>query len=302
MKKSILIAGGTGFIGQNLVKRCIRNKFDITILSTSIKKVKFKNLKLIKCDISKKKELSKKLNNKRFDYVVNLAGYVDHSKKIKTTKSHYNGCKNLTNYFKGKQIEKFIQIGSSVEYGKIKSPQTENKTTSEKKLKSYYGLAKLKSTNYLLNLNKKNFFPFTILRFFLVYGPGQLDNRLIPYVILNCLKNNYFKNSKGIQLRDFLFIDDAVDSIMKCLTNIESNGQIINICSGKPVKIKTIIIKINKIIKKGKPLFGKIKLRPDEPLNLYSNYLKAKKFLNWKPKVSLNDGLNRTIKHYEKTF
>ena len=126
----------------------------------------------------------------------------------------------------------------------------------KKKLKSHYGLAKLKSANYLLNLNKF-FFPCTILRFFLVYGPGQLDNRLIPYVILNCLKNNSFKNSKGIQLRDFLFIDDAVNSIMKCL-KIKSNGHIVNICSGKPVKIKSIVLRINKIIKKGRPLFGKI--------------------------------------------
>ena len=136
----------------------------------------------------------------------------------------------------------------------------------------------------------------------MVYGPGQLDNRLIPYVILNCLKNNSFKNSKGIQLRDFLFIDDAVNSIMKCLKNKKSNGHIINICSGKPVKIKSIVLRINKIIKKGRPLFGKIKLRPDEPLKLYSNNRKARKFLNWMPKVSLNDGLNRTIKNYEKKF
>ena len=302
MKKSILIAGGTGFIGQNLTKRCLKNKLSVTILSTSKKKFPSKNIKFIKCDISKKRELLNKLKKKKFDYVVNLAGYVDHSHKIKTMKSHYNGCKNLADHFKTKKIKKFIQIGSRVEYGKIKSPQTENKIIQEKKLKSHYGLAKLKSTNYLLNLNKFFFFPCTILRFFLVYGPGQLDNRLIPYVILNCLKNNSFKNSKGIQLRDFLFIDDAVNSIMKCLKNKKSNGHIVNICSGKPVKIKSIVLRINKIIKKGRPLFGKIKLRPDEPLKLYSNNRKARKFLNWMPKVSLNDGLNRTIKNYEKKF
>ena len=65
------------------------------------------------------------MNNKKFDYVVNLAGYVDHSKKIKTIQSHYNGCKNLVEYFKLKNIKKFVQIGSSVEYGKVQSPQTE---------------------------------------------------------------------------------------------------------------------------------------------------------------------------------
>ena len=69
----------------------------------------------------KKKNLITKLT-KNYDYVVNLAGYVDHSKK-KIIKTHFNGCKNLANYFLNTEIKKFVQIGSSIEYGKEKSPQ-----------------------------------------------------------------------------------------------------------------------------------------------------------------------------------
>ena len=299
MNRKILIVGGTGFIGQRLVERCLLAKFNITTISKTKRKSKHKSIHQIYGDISKKYHLHKALNNKKFDYVVNLAGYVDHSKKIKTIQTHFNGCKNLADFFKLKNIKKFIQIGSSVEYGKTQAPQIENKTILEKNLKSNYGLAKLRATNYLLNLNKRDNFPCTILRFFLVYGPRQFDNRLIPYVIINSLKNQKFSSSKGIQLRDFLYIDDAVEAIIKCLKNDKSNGHIINICSGSPVKIKLIIDKILKIIKKGKPLFGNKKLRPDEPLKLFSNFEKAKKFLNWSPKIGLDDGLKKTIKYYE---
>lgn len=299
MNRKILIVGGTGFIGQRLVERCLLAKFNITTISKSKRKNKHKSIHQIYCDISKKYHLHKALNNKKFDYVVNLAGYVDHSKKIKTIQTHYNGCKNLAEYFKLKNIKKFIQIGSSVEYGKTQAPQTENKTVLEKNLKSNYGSAKLRATKYLLNLNKRDNFPCTILRFFLVYGPRQFDNRLIPFVIINCLKNQKFSSSKGVQLRDFLYIDDAVEAIIKCLKNDKSNGHIINICSGSPIKIKLIIDKILKIIKRGKPLFGNKKLRPDEPLKLFSNFKKAKKFLNWSPKIGLNNGLKKTIKYYE---
>ncbi len=299
MKKRILIVGGTGFLGKCLQKKCLSKNFEVTILSSSKKKVKKKNGQIF-CDISKKKELSKKLNNKTFDFVVNLAGYIDHSKKIKTFKTHYIGCKNLADHFKNKKLEKFIQIGSSVEYGKIKAPQTEDKKIGFSYLKSYYGKAKFKSTQYLLKLNSQKFFPCTILRFFLVYGPGQSEKRLIPFVVKNSLMNNNFISSSGNQLRDFLYIDDAIDAIMKCLKNKESNGHIINICSGSPVKIKFIINKICKKIKKGKPIFGKIALRPDEPLKLYSNYQKAKKLLGWRPKIKLEAGINKTIKFYEK--
>ena len=61
-----------------------------------------------------------------FDYVVNLGGYVDHSNKKKTFKSHYEGCQNLAQIFLKKKISSFIQIGSSLEYGRSKSPQKEN--------------------------------------------------------------------------------------------------------------------------------------------------------------------------------
>ena len=300
MKKKILIVGGSGFIGSKLSEKCLKKNFDITLLFSNKKKTVNSSFKKIICNISKKKELNKKLKNKNFDYVINLGGYVDHSKKIKTFKTHYNGCKNLIDHFKNKNLLKFVQIGSSVEYGMNKAPQLENKITNEKNLKSIYGLAKLKSTNYLINLNKFFFFPYTVIRFFLVYGPGQLENRLIPFVIKSCLADKKFKTSSGIQLRDFLYIDDAVDAIISVLNNKNSNGQIINICSSSPVKIKNKIKLINKKIKKGKPIFGKVKLRPDEPIKLYSNYNKARKILNWKPKVNLPEGIDKTIKYYAK--
>ena len=128
MNKSILIVGATGIIGSHLIEKCLKIGFNITAISKSQNTLSYKLIRHIKCDISNKKELFKKLNRRHFDYIVNLAGYVDHSKKVKTIQTHFNGCKNLADFFKKKKIKKFIQIGSSVEYGKIKAPQTENKT------------------------------------------------------------------------------------------------------------------------------------------------------------------------------
>ena len=62
---------------------------------------------------------------------------------------------------------------------------------------------------------------------YLIYGPGQDFNRLIPYVIKNCLQNKSFPCSNGNQLRDFIFIDDAINLIFKSLKNKRSNGKIL---------------------------------------------------------------------------
>ena len=116
MKKNrILITGGTGFIGYHLAKKCVSLNWLVDSISTKSpsNKRKVKKVKYLKIDISKKKDLIKNLSED-YDYVVNLAGYVDHSKKKKTLYSHYNGCKNISEIFLKKKIKKFIQIGSSI--------------------------------------------------------------------------------------------------------------------------------------------------------------------------------------------
>mgnify|MGYP001201533324 CR=1 FL=1 len=299
-KKKILISGGTGFIGYHLAKRCLKLKWSVTSLSTKKPKKlrKLKQVRYIICDISNKKELKKKIKPS-YDYVVNLAGYVDHSHKKKTMKSHYNGCKNLSSIFLSSKIKKFIQVGSSVEYGKTKSPQFENKKNKQKTF-SVYGNAKILSTKYLLNLKKKLNFPAIIIRLYLVYGPNQDKNRVIPITISNAIKNKKFNCSDGLQFRDFIYVEDVINAIIKILKVRKLSGEIINIGSGNPIMIKSIIKNICNLVGSGEPLFGKISLRKDEIMELYPNISKATKLLRWKPKIKLISGLKKTI-HYYKT-
>ncbi len=300
MSKKILITGGTGFIGYHLAKKCLKLSWTVTSLSSKKPKRfrKLKNVKYLICDISNQKSLKKKINLD-YDYIVNLAGYVDHSHKYKTMKSHYNGCKNISSLFVKSKIEKFIQIGSSIEYGRISSPQKENNYNKQKTY-STYGTSKLLSTKFLLKLKKKFNFPVSILRLYLVYGPNQDENRVIPITIKNAIKNNNFDCSSGLQYRDFLYIDDLIEAIFKTLKNKNSIGEIFNIGSGKPIKVKNLILKICKLIGRGKPKFGIIKFRKDEIKKLYPSIEKAKSILGWKPMVNINLGLKKTINYYKK--
>ena len=299
MSKSILIAGGTGFIGFHLAKKCLSMNWIVTSLSTNNPK---KNRKLQKvnykiCDVSNYSQITKKIKSK-YDYVVNLAGYVDHTHKSKTMKSHYIGCKNLSKYFLNSKIKKFVQIGSCIEYGKINSPQKESNFNN--KTFSFYGRAKLLSTQFSQNLYKKFNFPITVLRLYLVYGPHQDINRVIPITIQNSIKNKKFDCSNGLQLRDFTYVDDVVAAIIKTLKNEDSPGQIINIGQGKPLLVKDVINKICKLLDSGRPQFGKIRLRKDEIKDLHPSIAKAKKVLNWTPKIGIISGLKKTINYYKK--
>jgi len=299
-KKKILIVGGTGFIGYHLAKKSLKKGWQVTSISSNRpKKIRYlPKVEYIRCNITNKKLLKRSIR-KAFDYVVNLGGYVDHSNKRKTFKSHYGGCKNLSEIFLKKTPLSFVQIGSSLEYGISSSPQKENIKCNLNTIKSIYGKAKLLSSRHMIELFKKKNFPSTVLRLYLVYGPRQDANRFLPITILGCIKNKQFPCSKGDQLRDFVYVDDAVEAIIKSLTNRNAIGQIINIGSGKPKRIKSVIEKVKKISKGGYPQYGMFKQRKFEIPKLYPNVEKAKDKINWKQKISFEKGLRKTIDSYK---
>jgi len=296
-KKKILIVGGTGFIGYHLAKKCIKKNWQVTSISKNKPKLKrsLKKINYIVGDISKINFIKKTIV-KNYNYVVNLSGYVDHSSNPSREriilKTHFTGCKNIVNVLLNKKVESFVQIGTGNEYGNSSSPQSEKISC---KPKTAYAKAKLLSTKYLIKCFKEKNFPATILRIYQVYGPKQDQNRFIPNIIEGCKKNYNFPCSKGDQSRDFLFVDDAVDAIIKSLTIEKSNGNVINIGQGKATKIKKIVILIKNIFKKGNPMFGAIKMRSDELKTIYPNIKKAKKILGWTPKISLKNGIKKSI-------
>ncbi len=299
MKKKILITGGTGFIGYHLAKKCVRMGWEVT--SFSKKKPKpirtLKEVNYLFGDLTKKKDL--KVLKKKFDYIVNAAGVVDHSSNPKVYKAHYLGCKNLANFFLKKKIKLFLQVGSCVEYGPQKSPQKEDYKPKISDLKSMYSKGKLAASKYLMELYDKYRFPVVIFRLYLNYGPNQDFNRFLPVIIDGCIRGKKFPCSSGIQYRSFTFVDDLVRAMVIALKKPQLSGNIFNIGNNKPVKIKKIIQYIRKYVKKGTPLYGKIKFRKDEIKSLYPNISKAKSLLNWQPKINFGKGLNKTINYYK---
>ena len=292
IKKKILIIGSNGFLGHNLSLSLNKLGYDLFLLCKKRDKKKISNAKYLYCDLSNKKKL-KKILVQDFDFAINVSGNINHNNKKETNKVHYSYIKNVINILNKKKINLFIQIGSSLEYGRSKSPQKE---ITKCKPISHYGKAKYKTSKFLMS--KKFSFNVVILRLYQVYGPFQKSNRLIPYVIKNCLKNKSFNCSDGRQYRDFLYIDDFVNLIIKILKYKKNKTSIYNVGYGYPHQVKNVINRIKLIINKGLPKFGKIEMRQDEIKSLFPNLKKITKKYNWNAKVNLNEGLKKTIAHY----
>ncbi len=302
--EKLLIAGGSGFIGRNLAESACKENLEVTILTKTGKVDKdfLNDIEILKVDLLDQVNLKKSLKGKKFDFVVNLSGYIDHSNFFsgghKVLKVHFLGLINLLTCLEKERLKSFVNIGSSDEYGNQIAPQVE---TMRESAISPYSAAKIASTHLLQNLYKTESFPSIILRLFLVYGVGQKKDRFIPQVIEGCLSRSPFKASEGKQLRDFTYVDDISRGILLALRNKKVLGEVLNLASGEARSIRSMISLIEDKIGYGNPKFGTLPYRQAENMELFANSKKAKKQLNWEPQITLEEGLDLVIEdHLEK--
>jgi nucleoside-diphosphate-sugar epimerase len=293
----LLVIGGTGFIGHHLLRASHQRDWRMTSVSLNPPpKERFvDDVCYLNFDMTDR-SLVKKYLDKDFDYVVNLGGYINHqlfqeggSNLIET---HFNSLHNLVEVLPRQRLKRFVQIGSSDEYGKAPAPQHEDQ---REHAISPYSYAKVACTHFLQMLNRSENFPAVTLRLFLTYGPGQDINRFLPQIIRGCLDNATFPTSAGEQLRDFCYVDDSVQAILQALTHPKVEGDVFNVASGRPVSIREMVETVRNITDSGNPQFGEIPYRNGENMALYADISKAKRFLNWESTITLEIGLKKTI-------
>ena len=296
----LLVIGGTGFIGRHVAQHGARLGWNVT--SISLQNTHRTGLEAVQhfcVDTKDKIGLKSALTENSYEYVVNCSGYVDHTLLSDGGRTifedHISGLINIIECLDRQSLQGFVNIGSSDEYGNAASPQKE--ITRESPI-APYSLGKLAATHLLQMLSKTENFPGIVLRLFLCYGPKQDFARFIPQTIEGCMSDKPFPVSKGLQLRDFCFIDDIVNAIFLALPNPKARGHVINIGSGDPVRIKDVVNKIVAFLGCGKPQFGQRPYRPGESMALFADVTKAKEILDWTPSITLETGLRQTIESF----
>ena len=300
-KHHLLVIGGTGFIGHHLLLAAQKEDMKLTSVSLNppIKNRYVDRVHYLHFDITDRIQVKNNLNMD-FDYVVNLGGYINHQLFKEggriLIETHFTALQNLLEVLPRSKLKRFIQIGSSDEYGNSDAPQSGD--IREQPI-SPYSLAKVACTQFLQMLYRTENFPAVILRLFLTYGPGQDSSRFLPQIICGCLDDKEFPTTMGEQLRDFCYVKDTVRAILKSLGVSGVEGKIFNIASGEPVPIRTLIDKVCSIIGAGKPLYGELTYRTGENMALYANLDKTVKYLDWNPKTNLEEGLKKTIEWFK---
>jgi nucleoside-diphosphate-sugar epimerase len=303
MYESVLVLGGTGFLGHALIKFLKLQGYRVTSLSlmSSNRYSKEADVEYLKADVLDRASLLTALEGHRFEYVVNAAGFVNHSKFFEggslVIESHLNGLMNILVSLEMASVKRFVNLGSVNEYGCIKVPFSEDASPAPE---TSYSFAKLASAELLQTLYRESGFPAVTLRLCLVYGEGQETNRLLPQIIEGCFNNEETQLSDGSKMRDFMHVDDLQAAVLAAMLEPRAEGTILNVASGKPLTIQEVALKIKSLIGQGKFCFGKHKGSSTEPKDSYVEINRANDILKWYPKVDIEIGLKRMISFYSR--
>lgn len=199
------------------------------------------------------------------------------------------------------RLKCFINTGTCEEYGDGPVPFREDQRESPV---SPYSASKVAATHYCSMMFSSFGLPVMTLRPFLTYGPGQDADMFIPSLITHCLMKKNFSMTRGDQTREFNYVSDIVHAFMCAAYRYEKCcGEIINVGNGREYTVFDVALKITDMT--GSPirlLRGAIPKRPGEAVRFFSDHRKARVLLQWKPSVSLDQGLRKTIAWYREHF
>ena len=304
--KKVLITGGAGFIGANFVYKFLSLGYKVFVFERKeanmwrIKKVKNK-ISLYSPDLTDYAKTEKIIHKIKPDIVLHFAAYGAYQAKQQEIKATIGtnllATINLINACRLAGIKCFINTGTNSEYGIKNQPMKESDILEPDNL---YGITKSAATMYCQMMARKYDFPAVIMRPFAVYGYFEEKERLVPTIIKSCLTNVELKLSNSGSVRDFIFIDDVVDAYMLAIKNIKDiKGEIFNLGLGSQHTIGQMVKIVKKITNSDiKPSYGKVEIAQTEPKTWVADISKAKKILHWKPKNTLEGGLEKSVKWF----
>lgn len=316
----ILVTGSAGFIGYHLCNKLaaynqnvvgldnINSYYDIDLKLARLSELKKqKKFKFIKVDISNKKKLNEIFRKNKFKQVIHLAAQAGVRYSIYNPdvyfKSNLTGFQNILDLSRKYKIKHFIFASSSSVYGDQKKYPIKENFTTDYPL-SFYAATKKADEVLSFSYSKIYKLPITCLRLFTVYGPyGRPDMAPFKFTDSAFKNKKIMIHNKGKHYRDFTYVDDVVEAIIKIKNyKPKNNFEVYNVCSSKTISLKYFIRLVEKITKK-KLRKKYVKKQRGDVLKTYGSNYKLKKNILKKYKFTkLEFGMKKFVDWYKKFY
>ena len=311
--KSILVTGGTGFIGSHLVDRLIKEGPEkIIVISNSFsgreenltEAKNFSNLKIYEGDLSEYESTKKIIEENGIDIVYNLAVIPLISSLEKpewTFKQIIEMSLSLCRLAREDSFKRLSQFSSSEAYGTAKYiPMNEVHPLNPE---TPYAAGKASTDHLALSYGRTFGIDVAVVRPFNNYGPRQNTGRyaaIIPLTIARMMKNEpVIINGNGLQTRDFIYVTDTAEATVQISKSNDTRHMIINVASGKETTIKEILTLIAKNMNYNKEFVYK-EARPGDVRRHFADISLIEKLIGFKPMVNLEEGIKLTTDWYKK--
>ena len=318
----VLVTGGLGFIGSNLIKLLIEQKYSvinidkITYSSNFYNTKEFKKnkkYKFIKCDIQNKKKILQILNKYKPLGIFNLAAETHVDRSIDGPQNFiysnilgvFNLLESFKKYYKKNKNIKLIHISTDEVFGDVLKGRS--KETNSYNPSSPYAASKASSDHLVSSYIRTYKIPAIITNCSNNYGPKQHPEKLIPKLIYNILNNRKLPiYGKGKNSREWIYVSDHCEALLKIYKKGKI-GQFYNIGSNQNLNNLEVTKKLLNVAKSKIKLSKNVKIkfvtdRPGHDLRYALDSTKLIKTLNWKPKTSFKKGLELTFMWYLKNI
>lgn len=316
--KNILITGGLGFLGSNLTLRLIDFGAKITVIDNlaplyggnvfNLKEANTGQVTTIINDMRNMDIMSPLVE--KADLIFHFAAQVSYIDSLKIPYEDLDlNAKATLNILeccrKFNPMAKIVFSSSRMVYGKLEQDYvTENCPTNPLSL---YGIHKLTSEKYLMMYYKDFGIPVTILRLTNPYGPRQQIKHskysLVGWFIRQAIEGKVIKVfGDGSQLRDYIFVDDIVNAMLKCAEAFKAVGEVINVGSGQSTRFCDMVSEVIKCVPSGKMEFVSWPENYEkiETGDVSLDLNKLKLITSWQPDNSLSEGIQKTYEYYKR--
>ena len=296
---NVLITGAGGFIGSHVTRRIVQEGHTVwaAILpgeSTDRLADALDRLSVVAVDLREAHAVRELVSAAQPECAIHLAWYAVPGKYW--TAPENLDCVAMSLHLAQALVaagcSRLVAAGSCAEYDWSHDFLSEDVTPLMPR--TLYGACKNATRQVLEAYCAQTSMAFAWTRFFYLYGPGEAKERLVPSVILSLLRGETAKCTEGEQIRDFLHVEDAASAVW-AVAQSNLTGPV-NIGSGQPVKIRTLVEALGRILdKSGDIAFGAFPTDPEEPPLLVADVRKLKLQTGWAPALSLDEGLRRTV-------
>lgn len=313
-----LVTGGAGFIGSSLAKQLLNqgNKviaidnfcdfYDTKIKENNVKELlQNSNFKLYRADIRDRQAIQKIFDENSIDIVMHLAAMAGVRPSIENPVLYQEvncmGTQNILEEMKAHNVKNLVMASSSSVYGNCKEVPFREDMVVDFAISPY---AATKKANEVMTHVYHKLFDMNVimLRFFTVYGPKQRPDLAInKFTRLMLDRKNIPMFGDGTTSRDYTYIDDIVDGIIKSCNYVLKNKdvyEILNLGNSSPVSLKKMIETIGRALDI-KPQIEQLPMQPGDVERTYADVSKAKELIGYEPKISFEQGIRNFVEWYK---